>query len=105
MLKEATDYEYLIGIASKLSDDVPFLTHTVRGTVTTRTDTRRLEVDVTASMTSAQLICRMFNMEVAGYNFVAYFFREKGQEQWEILKEESYSTNEEVETIRLEGLK
>ncbi len=105
VLKEATDYEYLIGIASKLSDDVPFLTHTVRGTVTTRTDTRRLEVDVTASMTSAQLICRMFNMEVAGYNFVAYFFREKGQEQWEILKEESYSTNEEVETIRLEGLK
>ncbi|MDE5718664.1 MAG: Ig-like domain-containing protein, partial [Lachnospiraceae bacterium] len=105
VLKEATDYEYLIGIASKLSDDVPFLTHTVRGTVTTRTDTRRLEVDVTASMTSAQLICRMFNMEVASYNHVAYFFREKGQEQWEILEDKGYYTNEEVETIRLEGLK
>ena len=105
VLEEATDYEYLIGIASKLSDDVPFLTHTVRGTVTTRTDTRRLEVDVTASMTSAQLICRMFDMEVASYNHVAYFFREKGQEQWEILEDKGYYTNEEVETIRLEGLK
>ncbi len=105
VLKEATDYEYLIGFARELSDDVPFLTHTVRGTVTTITDTRRLEVDVTASMTSAQLICRMFDMEVASYNHVAYFFREKGQEQWEILKDKGYYTNEEVETIRLEGLK
>ncbi len=105
VLKEATDYEYLIGFARELSDDVPFLTHTVTGTVTTITDTRRLEVDVTASMTSAQLICRMFDMEVASDNHVAYFFREKGQEQWEILKDKGYYTNEEVETIRLEGLK
>lgn len=103
-LKENTAYEYLIGIG-KESEDVPYLTHTVRGTVTTRIDTRRIEVSAQTRMTSAEITYQMFNMDVTGNNIVTFFWREKGQEQWKKEAEEQYFTNEERKTLSLSGLK
>ena len=103
-LKENTAYEYVIGIGKK-SEDVPYLTHTVRGTVTTRIDTRRIEVSAKTRMTSAEITYQMFNMGVTGNNIVTFFWREKGQEQWKREAEEQYFTNEERKTLSLSGLK
>ncbi len=103
-LRENTAYEYVIGIG-KRSDDVPYLTHTVRGTVTTRIDTRRIEVSAKTRMTSAEITYQMFNMDVTGNNIVTFFWREKGQEQWKKEAEEQYFTNEERKTLSLSGLK
>lgn len=103
-LNENTTYEYVIGIG-KRGDDVPYLTHTVRGTVTTRIDTRRIEVSAKTRMTSAKITYQMFNMDVTGNNIVTFFWREKGQEQWKKEAEEQYFTNEERKTLSLSGLK
>ncbi len=105
VLKEATDYEYLIGFARELSDDVPFLTHTVRGTVTTRTDTRRIEADIKSQMTSARIRCHMFNMDVTGTNRICFLYRERGQEQWKVAGEKLYSSAEEIWSFSLDNLK
>lgn len=103
-LKENTAYEYVIGIG-KRGEDVPYLTHTVRGTVTTRIDTRRIEVSAKTRMTSAEITYQMFDMDVTGNNIVTFFWREKGQEQWKKEAEEQYFTNEERKTLSLIGLK
>ncbi len=105
VLKEATDYEYLIGFARELSDDVPFLTHTVRGTVTTRTDTRRIEADIKSKMTSARIRCHMFNMDVTGSNRFCFLYRERGQEQWKTAGEKLYTSAEEIWSFSLDNLK
>lgn len=62
-LKENTAYEYVIGIG-KYNEEVTYLTHTVRDTVTTRIDTRRIEVSAKTRMTSARVTYQMFNMDV-----------------------------------------
>lgn len=103
-LKENTAYEYVIGIG-KRGEDVPYLTHTVRGTVTTRIDTRRIEVSAKTRMTSAEITYHMYDMDVTGNNIVMFFWREKGQEQWKKEAEEQYFTNEERKTLSLGGLK
>lgn len=103
-LEENTAYEYVIGIG-KRGEDVPYLTHTVRGTVTTRIDTRRIEVSAKTRMTSAEITYQMFDMDVTGNNIVTFFWREKGQEQWKKEAEEQYFTNEERKTLSLIGLK
>lgn len=103
-LKENTAYEYVIGIG-KYNEEVPYLTHTVRDTVTTKIDTRRIEVSVKTRMTSAEITYQMFDMGVTGNNIVTFFWREKGQEQWKKEPEEQYFTNEERKTLSLSGLK
>ncbi len=103
-LKENTAYEYVIGIG-KYNEEVTYLTHTVRDTVTTRIDTRRIEVSAKTRMTSARVTYQMFNMDVTGNNIVTFFWREKGQEQWKKEAEEQYFTNEERKTLSLSGLK
>lgn len=103
-LKENTAYEYVIGIG-KYNEEVPYLTHTVRDTVTTKIDTRRIEVSAKTRMTSAEIIYQMFDMGVTGNNIVTFFWREKGQEQWKKEAEEQYFTNEERVTLSFDGLK
>lgn len=103
-LKENTAYEYVIGIG-KHNEEVPYLTHTVRNTVTTRIDTRHIEVSAKTRMTSAEITYHMYDMDVTGNNIVTFFWREKGQEQWKKEAEEQYFTNEEKKTLSLSGLK
>ncbi|MDE6601831.1 MAG: Ig-like domain-containing protein [Lachnospiraceae bacterium] len=103
-LEENMSYEYVLGIG-KRHDEVPYLTHTVKETVTTLTDTRRIETSVKARTTSAEIICRMFDMDVTVSSIAAFLMREKGQEKWETIAEERYSANEEIKTLSLDRLK
>lgn len=102
-LKINTAYEYVIGIGKEYEAQ-KYLTNTVRNTVTTKADTRRIEVDVKSKMTSAKIRCQMFNMGVASYNIVRFYYREKGQEQWE-QTEKRYSSNEGILTLSPDHLK
>lgn len=103
-LKENTAYEYVIGIGRQ-NDEVPWLEKTVRGSITTKTDTRRIEVGYKPRMTSIKATCQMFHMEVSDSNIVVFFLREKGQAQWETKATKQYRVNEAIETFSLEGLK
>lgn len=103
-LRENTAYEYVIGIGDK-NDEVPYLTHTVRDIITTKTDTRYIEVSARTRMTSAKITYQMFDMGVVGNNIVMFFWRERGQEDWEKKAEDQYFTNEAEKLLSLEDLK
>lgn len=103
-LKENTAYEYAVGIGRQ-NDEVPWLEKTVRGSITTKTDTRRIEVSYKPRMTSVKITCKMFDMGVAENNTVTFFLREKGQAQWKKKATEQYRVNEAIETFSLEGLR